>query len=162
MIWLGPRWRRKFGPCSAEISRALTVCLLTVLVAGCWGGDDVDRIAIQGEVLLDNAPLSQGTISILPAEGQSGPAATTTITGGRFEFDRQNGPSAGPHRVVINLVGGVDKPKLAAMKGRQGPGGAPSQATPPKRRRWEREVDVPKTGPFQYDVTLSSSQSANL
>ena len=158
MIRLGSERHQKFGFYSTEIGLALMLCLLTVLVAGCSGGDGVDRIAVQGEVLLDGAPLAEGSITILPAEGQSGPAATTTIEGGRFEFDEVNGPSAGPHRVIVTIVSAVNDGKSAFMKG---PQGAPSEAIPLRSKRWEREVDVPQTGSFQYDVRLGSSESVN-
>ncbi|HEV3006410.1 MAG TPA: hypothetical protein VGX78_18205, partial [Pirellulales bacterium] len=48
-----------------------------------------------------DVPLASGLISFRPAKGGSGPAATTSIHEGRYRFDARNGPSAGPHEVVV-------------------------------------------------------------
>ena len=45
-----------------------------------------------------------GSITFLPAPGRPGPAATTKLAEGSYQFDRSNGPTAGPHTVIIRRV----------------------------------------------------------
>ncbi len=123
------------------------------LLVGCTGGDGPDRVPMRGSVTRDGSPVAQGTVSLLPAEGHSGPAATTAIEQGRFEFDGTNGPAAGPHRLVVSL--GLDKADFLATAGKEGAGrGRTGPPVAPSAGRWEFRVDVPKQGPFEYDITL--------
>ena len=128
--------------------------LATLLLAGCSGSDGPERVPLHGQVTRAGASVGRGTISLLPAEGQSGPAATTVIEEGRYEFTRSDGPVAGPHRVVISLA--VDEKEAPASPPAPPPGPAGKAASPAKSsaRRWELRVDVPEKGPFEHDITL--------
>jgi len=91
-------------------------------------------MAIGGTVKRGGAPLANGMISFRPAEGGSGPAAATSIREGRYQFDSTNGPTSGPHQVVI----------LSAIEGKLT--AAPVAATPPTPGTdapWTVEIDVP-------------------
>jgi hypothetical protein len=86
-----------------------------------------------------------GSISFLPAEGRPGPAATTSLTDGEYRFDRQDGPTAGPHRVVVNMV----IPKGAALEARNKKAPAAGGKT-----SWTLSAEVPANGPYQCDFKL--------
>ncbi len=45
----------------------------------------------------------QGSISFLPASNTVGPAATTAIVNGRYEFTSENGPYSGNYRVIVGM-----------------------------------------------------------
>lgn len=144
--------------------------LMLALTNGC--GRPTARVEVAGEVTVDSQPLNQGTISLLPDRGHRGPAATTRVQDGRFEFDTETGPMPGKHRAVISM-------------GAQLPNGQPVQSTdaastvakraptrpnpikpgmkeepknePPSPSRWEVEMEVPAIGsadsgkPFRFD-----------
>jgi hypothetical protein len=83
------------------ISLGWCMCVSAVLLAGCSKIGTKHRLAVSGTVTLANQDDINGSISFVPAEGTAGPAAITTLAKGKFEFDRTNGPTAGPHRVII-------------------------------------------------------------
>ena len=45
-----------------------------------------------------------GSITFVPDKGRPGPAATTGVRGGYYRFDGTNGPTAGPHKVMIRKI----------------------------------------------------------
>lgn len=79
------------------------------LLAGCGGDPETGRIPLHGTVRVNGTLVEEGSISLLPAEGHSGPAANTSITGGEYVFSESNGPVAGPHRVVVGVVSTEDQ-----------------------------------------------------
>jgi hypothetical protein len=122
--------------------------VLVLVVPGCFRGGGPDRIAVQGAVQMGGHPVAAGSISLLPDQGRRGPAATTSIVQGRFQFTKETGPDPGPHRVIVQLSV-PDKASVLAGAGRRpGPGARPAKT------RWEFHVQVPGRGPFQYDVKL--------
>jgi len=124
---------------------------LTALVSGCGKGKRVERLAVRGTVVLRSGEKLSGSITFLPAEGRGGPAATAALVDGRYEFDRGNGPTAGPHQVIVKLV----IPKGAMMEKRnkkpQSKEGLPE--TEPKME-WTLTVNVTDDGAFQRDFIL--------
>ena len=111
-----------------------------------------ERVPVFGTVERAGAPLSNASISFLPQEGHSGPAASTGIDGGQYRFTAANGPVAGPHRVVIRLsppakgLGKTDQQRQTE---------APSDADGPTN--WQFQIDVPAEGPFEKDFRLDEN-----
>lgn len=72
-----------------------------VLSAGCGGGPNL--ATVRGVVLLDDKPLSTGTVNFIPADG--GPAASGEISAdGSFELQTKDvgrGALVGKHRVAV-------------------------------------------------------------
>ena len=67
-------------------------CLLSVLlVIGCGSESGLERIAVSGNVTHNGKSAGQGSISFLPAEGHTGPAANGVISGGSYSFSAENG-----------------------------------------------------------------------
>jgi hypothetical protein len=59
------------------------------------------RVAVQGTVTLDGAPLAQGVVRFVPIEGTPGPKTTVFVTDGKFAADEAHGPVVGRHRIEI-------------------------------------------------------------
>lgn len=74
------------------------------MLVGCGKRDSLERLPVYGAVSLANGEKLSGSITFVPTEGRSGPAATTSIVNGRYQFDIENGPIAGPSRVIVNRV----------------------------------------------------------
>lgn len=124
---------------------------LTTLLGGCGKGKQVARQAVRGSVVLRSGENLNGSITFLPAEGRPGPAATATLIDGSYEFDRGNGPTAGPHQVIVKLV----IPKGAMMKkwSKKPQSKEALPETEPKME-WTLTVNVTDDGAFQRDFTL--------
>jgi hypothetical protein len=71
---------------------------MLVVSAGC-GKPSVVRFPVGGSVSVKGNDKLSGSISFEPIV--RGPAATTALENGRYQFDRRNGPAAGRHRVVV-------------------------------------------------------------
>lgn len=80
---------------------AALLVLITLYLASCSGETGPQRIAIQGAVRLGNAPLANGLIRFIPTGETTGPAATSSISDGQYEFSSKDGPIIGTHRVEI-------------------------------------------------------------
>jgi hypothetical protein len=123
------------------------------LLVGCGNAGGVARLPVGGKVVrADGKPMS-GSISFLPAQGRSGPAATARLVDGKYQFDRSNGPTAGPSRVIVKQL----ISKMAKLAQRNGAPPNPSQSSAPAGREkmdWILSADVSKDGPFQCDFKL--------
>src|SRR5437016_13607117 len=73
-------------------------------LTGCGGSSSVERLPVHGTVALAGGETISGSISFVPAKGASGPAATVSLIDGEYQFDRSNGPGAGPHQVIVQRV----------------------------------------------------------
>jgi hypothetical protein len=78
--------------------------LFITQLAGCGSAEGPVRIPVTGKVTLDEAPLLTGVIRFVPADNDGGPAASTRIVGGEFEFSSDNGPVIANHRVEIEAT----------------------------------------------------------
>lgn len=90
--------------------------MLLVVLLGCGGSEEPwARIPVEGDVALPNAPAAEieGSITFAP-DGIEGPGTTTTIKAGKFYFDSTNGPVAGKHHVMLQLIrpASWEKPKI--------------------------------------------------
>lgn len=119
--------------------------LLTLMLVGCSGESGPARVPVEGNAIAGGTPISRGSISFLPEAGHHGPAAMAAIEDGHFRLDDQNGPVAGPHRVIVS----VETAEKAAVFASDGEG---SRSRGP--RRWTLHVRVPESGPFEYNPVL--------
>ena len=117
---------------------------LAPLLAGCGGGTGVERLPVHGTVTFPNGEKPDCSITFLPAKGRPGPSATTRVVGGRYKFDRNNGPAAGPHSVMLTrlfprsgTIPTADKKASAGMK-----------------TEWTESADVLDDGQYEQDFTL--------
>src|SRR5690606_16668442 len=90
------RWRRI--RMASHVRTILAATAAALAVAGC-GGDGIPRVPVAGRVTLDGQPLQQGQITFMPDEGEN--VAAGAVTSGSFKIPRSEGPSPGPHRVMI-------------------------------------------------------------
>ena len=98
-------WSPSMSPPSRGLGLVFLLLLWGVSLGGCAEpARGAQRLPVKGTVLQQGQPMPAGSISFLPIEGTSGPAANTSITQGKYQFTQANGPVAGRHRVVIALV----------------------------------------------------------
>jgi hypothetical protein len=74
--------------------------LTLALLSGC-GPSGPERASVSGKVTLNGQAIEQGTISFLPAEGNTGPSAGGIIANGRYDIKKQDGPVLGKSRVEL-------------------------------------------------------------
>lgn len=87
-------------------------------LSGCsLEGAGPPRNAISGNVFLNDAPLSHGSIRFEPKEGTQGANAGANIVDGKYEVSAEKGLVAGKYRVEI---------RSALRTGRQIPADSPS------------------------------------
>ncbi len=68
---------------------------------GCGSGSR--PIPMRGEVTFDGRPVEEGTITLTPTDGHTGPGTGGTITNGRYEIPGNVGPTTGgKYRVEIS------------------------------------------------------------
>jgi len=149
----------RLGDCKSRLPVAaqrfvLFNCLGILLLGGCSGSDGPQRVPLYGEVTVAGSPVARGSISLLPAEGHPGPAATTLIKEGRYEFSSRDGPVAGPHRVIVVLEGDGKGSLMSQAARPPTPAGQPGSPAKAPARRWELRAEVPATGPFEHDIAL--------
>jgi len=68
---------------------------------------------------------------------------------GEYRFDRDNGPTAGPHRVVVNRT--ILKETALASRGEKK---MPPAVLGEAKTKWMVTVDLPANGPYRRDFTL--------
>lgn len=102
---------------------------------------------VRGTVTLDGAPVTEGSISFEPADGQ-GPSAGANITGGRFEIPPASGLKPGKMRVTV---------RAAVKTGKQVPAGPPA---PPGTMTDELKIYPPRgTPPEVREVELRAGDN---
>lgn len=75
--------------------------LFSVFYAGCADENAVGRFVLSGTVTYDGQPVTNGTIELFPAAGNTGKPAGAEIIDGRYEMQRTLGPELGNYEVVI-------------------------------------------------------------
>jgi hypothetical protein len=103
--------RRAVGAHRRSCLRTLAILLLLSL-SGCTDSGGPARYPVSGFVTLDDQPLKNGMIRLIPQETTMpligskqtavGPGAMAEILNGEFRFTKENGPVAGNHRVEID------------------------------------------------------------
>jgi len=130
------------------VIRHLAFLIGMLIASGCGSQSGPKRIAVYGTVTRDGKSLEHGSISFLPAEGHTGPVANGAISGGKYSFSTENGPTAGPHRVLVGVA--PTKGDLARGNSRA-PKTEPADPVGGKvktagQNRWEFEISVSEDG----------------
>ncbi len=81
-----------------------SVCSVAAIIccafaSGCGGPTGPARFPVSGNVVREGQPVDDGTIQFIPTGG--GPAASTKIKDGLYQFTKENGPVEGGQNVVI-------------------------------------------------------------
>jgi hypothetical protein len=86
----------------ASMSRigTLTLAIAVTILVGC--SPRSDRLAISGEVTLNNAPLDSGSIRFASDAGEKIFATGAMITNGEYHIPQEKGLPPGKYRVEIN------------------------------------------------------------
>jgi hypothetical protein len=128
--------------------------LALVAAVGCSGSSGVPRLPVYGAVAHPSGDKIDGSVSFVPDQGRSGPSAITSIVKGAYQFDKTNGPTAGPHRVIVTRTASKEQTLKPA-------GGPKGQVKGPKSAvaggqaaQWTFSRDIPEKGPYQFDLTL--------
>src|SRR6266496_4366473 len=87
-----------------QLTRLWVLLSLTVILAGCGNRSSAGRIPLAGTVRLASGERLDGSITFVPAEGRTGPAATTAIVDGKYRFEATNGPTPGEHRGIVKRI----------------------------------------------------------
>jgi len=129
--------------------RAFAILILLALLSlpcGCGSETRLSRLPLHGTVKMPNGEQLNGLITFLPAEGQSGPSANAKLDQGKYEFDRENGPTVGPHTVKIRrVVSRADS--LEAMRAKQQP--------QVNGQEWTLSADLTDNGQYVQDFTIN-------
>ena len=129
-------------PCVAII---LAFFGLVPFLAGCGRGNRLNRLPIHGSVTVGGGEELNGSISFLPSGKTPGPSANAAVVKGHYQFDQDNGPTAGPHDVIARRVIRRED-QLAAIAKKQ-----PATQT---QNQWKRSADLADDGAYQYDFSL--------
>ena len=117
---------------------------LFLLHSGCSRGTKLDRLPVHGTVTLANGEKLNGSITFLPTEGLAGPAANARLKEGSYQFDFENGPTAGPHTVMIKRIDSRSRaPQMQA-----------DDSATPRKSEWNRAVELTNDGQNIQDFQL--------
>ena len=72
-----------------------------MLLLSCRGSGGPARVAVHGNVAVAGKPISNGTITFVPTDGNTGPTAGAVIKDGKYSIPIRLGPVAGLNRVEI-------------------------------------------------------------
>lgn len=132
----------------------IAVGLAVLALAGCGGGDALQRQAVSGTVTFKGQPLDKGTITFLPADPQAKASpGGATIANGQFSLPAAQGLAPSKYRVQISSpVGGVEP----------GAGEAPGESEKLAEERipasWntesKHEITVEKGGANKFDFKI--------
>jgi hypothetical protein len=103
------------------------------------------RLPVHGAITMASGEHLNGSITFIPTKGQSGPSATATVEEGKYQFNRNDGPTEGPHNVVVRRVV-THEAMLKAVAAKK-----------PNRKNgaeWTRTADVKDDGQFLQDFAL--------
>lgn len=172
---MSPRFSRTCARqflCGRGLVSGVLAVASVIALTGC-GSETSPRRALHGNIRVEALEDVNGSISFFPTDGNRGPAASTAIVAGHYEFTKENGPYAGPHRVMVGIAAkkptsqrqessaageqAVVEGKQALIQipdGRRADQGALSNAEP---KKWDTQFNVPADGDLRTDFTFSSA-----
>lgn len=125
-------------PLPTLLGRSFFTAIALVGTVGCGDTGDSARLPVFGQISGSDSQNLSGSISFTPAKGRDGLGGTCALKKGAYRFDRTNGPSAGPHDVIIRRTVNT-KEQLAPD--------AP-------RNEWKLQAEVPAEGPYEINLKL--------
>ena len=141
-----------------DFAARFAVCTGLVLcgaLAGCGGpSDELPREAISGKVSLDGQPLATGVIQFRPTSSEPAPAGAQ-IKDGAFSIPRNEGPTPGNYKVVINAAGEAKALSAAESSGEKAikRGGLAPELIPPQynsNSTLTAKVEAGKANTFEF------------
>ncbi len=96
-----------------HLAFAILFCSV-VLFAGCA---DAGKARLKGTVVFDGAPVEEGSISFLPADGTTSRKASAAILNGEFDIPGDRAPSPGKFKVEISWMKKTGKKIASADPG---------------------------------------------
>jgi hypothetical protein len=136
----------------------LLVALVGLAMPGC--GSAPEGVEVSGQLLMQDAPLAQGSLILIPQPGTSGPKVATRIENGQFKFTPRDLVQPGHYRVEIyaddELPFALDDPQqFAAQKSRT----LPQNPIAAEFNRESRLVaDLSGAGPHQLSFTVTRAK----
>jgi hypothetical protein len=73
----------------------------TVMLVGCGGSGDLDRVVVTGKVTYNGEPIKNGEIRFVPIKDTRGPVSGGSIVNGVYTAKGLGGVPIGTYRVVI-------------------------------------------------------------
>ncbi|WP_010584528.1 hypothetical protein [Schlesneria paludicola] len=123
-----------------------------ISLPGCGGGPaGPKREAVSGTVTREGVDVDSGTVTFEPQGG--GPAATASITDGKYKLDTKTGPVAGKQKVIIvqnalrDFKEGVPKKEAALM-----PDTRFKKKMPPTGWVKEAEIQAGQKEPIDFHI----------
>jgi hypothetical protein len=87
--------------------RYLLIISMAFASSGCGdGGDELGRVEVSGDVLIDGSPVTAGRVNFIPEGATKGPASGSPIDDGTFRISREHGPVPGKYLVRVQIDSG--------------------------------------------------------
>ncbi len=132
----------------AHLSKITCLAMVVLPLATGCRRSALDRLPVHGAVSLPSGEKLNGSITFTPASGQSGPSASGKVVDGAYQFDRTNGPTAGPHNVSLRrMIARSRSDDVKAIRSRE-PGKA-------EVNEWSSSADLVDDGKYLIDVIIN-------
>lgn len=154
-----------------QLTPAMFLSAIILTLNGCGWRSGPSRVAIDGVVLVSDAPLKDGRISFIPTEETTGPAAVARVVAGKFRFNSHTGPVVGKHKVQIestlDLGFPLDDERAYANAVREnadtGESVLPRQPIPPEyNEQTELSVEISTKGSRHYEFQIEGPVGGSL
>jgi len=122
-----------------------------LFLVGCGRANSLSHLPVSGTVSVSSGEKLNGSITYIPVEGRSGPAATTAVVDGKYRFDETNGPTPGEHRVIVKRI----VSKRTTLESRGTPK-TDSNSTSAVKNEWSFNCDLETRGSSQRDFNLDA------
>ena len=143
--------RRSVNVAGIGFAAALAMTLLPC--AGC--GPRSDRLEINGEVTLDGAPLSGGSIRFTSLDTEKIVASGAMVENGKFQIPQEKGLTPGKYHLEINAPDN-DAPPIIVRATPGGPGipTQPERIPPEYNDNSDKKIEVTADGDnhFVFDI----------
>jgi hypothetical protein len=130
--------------------------VLVAVLPGCGQRNSPARLPIYGTVTLAGGEKPNGSISFVPDDGNSGPAAMTALAEGRYQFNETNGPTPGPHKVIVRqlvLEKRIPGPSTGDVKS-EATKSVGNEAKSAAKTEWKLNANLTNSASGPYDFTL--------
>jgi hypothetical protein len=140
-------------------SSALFIVIVMLAIAGC--GPRSDRLEVTGNVVLDGAPLDQGSIRFTSASGEKLIASGAMIRNGEFTVPQEKGLTPGTYLVEISAPDTSGKLYVhpTAPGEPQLPPTARERIPAEYNSNSQQKVDVTADGENQFEFSIQTRAS---